>query len=380
MAYFVTGATGFIGRHLVEQLLKRDGDIHVLVREGSLDRLEKLSQEWGEPTRIKAVVGDLRAAQARRLRRRHRGAEGEDRPLLPPRRDLRHDRGRRRQRGAQRRRHQARGRARQRAGGRLPPPHLLGRGRRTAQGPLPRGHVRRGPEAPVRLPPHEVRVREDRARAGEGALARLPPRRRRRQLQDRRDGQDRRALLLLPGHPAHARPATAVAAADRAGARLHERRAGRLRREGDGPHRPPARPGRPGVPPDEPQVAALGRGPERVREGRARAAALGAHRQAHHRRAAQGRLLDADEAPGAQGRPQDGPRRLRHPRRGDRARRLHRPVRHPRYRARAEGIRHRGPRPLDVRLQAVGLLGAQPRPRRSSRTARCARPSTAARS
>ena len=36
MAYFVTGATGFIGRHLVEQLLQRDGDIHVLVREGSL--------------------------------------------------------------------------------------------------------------------------------------------------------------------------------------------------------------------------------------------------------------------------------------------------------------------------------------------------------
>jgi NAD(P)-dependent dehydrogenase (short-subunit alcohol dehydrogenase family) len=60
MAYFVTGATGFIGRHLVEQLLKRDGDIHVLVREGSLERLEKLSQEWGEPTRIKPVVGDLR--------------------------------------------------------------------------------------------------------------------------------------------------------------------------------------------------------------------------------------------------------------------------------------------------------------------------------
>jgi len=42
MAYFVTGATGFIGRHLVEQLLKRDGDIHVLVREGSVDRLREL--------------------------------------------------------------------------------------------------------------------------------------------------------------------------------------------------------------------------------------------------------------------------------------------------------------------------------------------------
>ena len=32
------------------------------------------------------------------------------------------------------------------------------------QGPVPRGHVRRGPEAALALPPHEVRVREDRAR------------------------------------------------------------------------------------------------------------------------------------------------------------------------------------------------------------------------
>ena len=39
-AYFVTGATGFIGRHLVERLLEREGDIHVLVREGSREKLE----------------------------------------------------------------------------------------------------------------------------------------------------------------------------------------------------------------------------------------------------------------------------------------------------------------------------------------------------
>ena len=33
MTYFVTGATGFIGRHLVAELLRnRDGDVHVLVR------------------------------------------------------------------------------------------------------------------------------------------------------------------------------------------------------------------------------------------------------------------------------------------------------------------------------------------------------------
>ena len=61
MAYFVTGATGFIGRHLVEQLLKRDGDVYVLVREGSTGRLEQLVDDWGPEAkeRVKPVVGDL---------------------------------------------------------------------------------------------------------------------------------------------------------------------------------------------------------------------------------------------------------------------------------------------------------------------------------
>jgi NAD(P)-dependent dehydrogenase (short-subunit alcohol dehydrogenase family) len=61
--YFVTGATGFIGRHLVEQLLKRDGTIYVLVREGSRARLEELIAGWGAPPeRIVPVIGDLTAA------------------------------------------------------------------------------------------------------------------------------------------------------------------------------------------------------------------------------------------------------------------------------------------------------------------------------
>ena len=66
MAYFVTGATGFIGRHLVEQLLERDGDIYVLVREGSQGRLEELLDGWSAArgggdarARVKPVVGDL---------------------------------------------------------------------------------------------------------------------------------------------------------------------------------------------------------------------------------------------------------------------------------------------------------------------------------
>src|SRR3954469_8358512 len=59
MTYFVTGATGFIGRHLVEQLLQREGDIHVLVRETSRQRLDTLIERWGGAGRIHPVVGDL---------------------------------------------------------------------------------------------------------------------------------------------------------------------------------------------------------------------------------------------------------------------------------------------------------------------------------
>src|SRR5258705_13155657 len=60
MSYFVTGATGFIGRNLVELLLKREGTIYVLVREGSRGRLEELRASWGaDDSRIVPIVGDL---------------------------------------------------------------------------------------------------------------------------------------------------------------------------------------------------------------------------------------------------------------------------------------------------------------------------------
>jgi short-subunit dehydrogenase/thioester reductase-like protein len=71
MAYFVTGATGFIGSNLVPLLLERTArrrgaaaDIHLLVRRSSAVRLERLIDSWtvGKPAaraRLKPVIGDL---------------------------------------------------------------------------------------------------------------------------------------------------------------------------------------------------------------------------------------------------------------------------------------------------------------------------------
>jgi len=60
MGYFVTGATGFIGRNLVGRLLQREGTIYALVRAGSRGRLEELRTAWGaDGARVVPVAGDL---------------------------------------------------------------------------------------------------------------------------------------------------------------------------------------------------------------------------------------------------------------------------------------------------------------------------------
>jgi len=60
MSYFVTGATGFIGRHLVSNLLKRKGTVHVLVRKSSQKKLTQMIERMGwDARRIHPVVGDL---------------------------------------------------------------------------------------------------------------------------------------------------------------------------------------------------------------------------------------------------------------------------------------------------------------------------------
>ncbi|MCD6726435.1 MAG: SDR family oxidoreductase [Solirubrobacteraceae bacterium] len=57
--YFVTGATGFIGRNVVERLLERGGEIHALVRPDAGERLDELIARWGAQGRVHPVAGDL---------------------------------------------------------------------------------------------------------------------------------------------------------------------------------------------------------------------------------------------------------------------------------------------------------------------------------
>jgi NAD(P)-dependent dehydrogenase (short-subunit alcohol dehydrogenase family) len=58
--YFVTGATGFIGRNLIERLLQREGTVYALVRAGSRGRLEELRTSWGaDGARVVPIAGDL---------------------------------------------------------------------------------------------------------------------------------------------------------------------------------------------------------------------------------------------------------------------------------------------------------------------------------
>jgi NAD(P)-dependent dehydrogenase (short-subunit alcohol dehydrogenase family) len=60
MSYFVTGATGFIGRNLVQRLLRREGTVYALVRAGSRGRLEELRTSLGpDGARVVPIAGDL---------------------------------------------------------------------------------------------------------------------------------------------------------------------------------------------------------------------------------------------------------------------------------------------------------------------------------
>ncbi|MCC2656247.1 MAG: family oxidoreductase [Panacagrimonas sp.] len=61
MNYFVTGATGFIGKFLLERLLARDeAKVYVLVRESSREKFDALAVRYGESCKkLHIVAGDI---------------------------------------------------------------------------------------------------------------------------------------------------------------------------------------------------------------------------------------------------------------------------------------------------------------------------------
>jgi NAD(P)-dependent dehydrogenase (short-subunit alcohol dehydrogenase family) len=62
MTYFVTGATGFIGRYLMANLMRRKGVVHVLLRKESQRKFDALAREQGwDPKRLVVLHGDVGA-------------------------------------------------------------------------------------------------------------------------------------------------------------------------------------------------------------------------------------------------------------------------------------------------------------------------------
>ena len=326
MSYFVTGATGFIGRHLVERLLEREGDIHVLVREGSREKLDALIERWGAADRIKPVVGDLTEPLLGRLRRRTAGARGR-RPLLPPRRDLRHDRGRDAQRAAQRRRHAERGRPRQRRSARASSTTCP----RSPSPAATRATSPRTCSTRARSCPRPTTGRSSRPRSSSASGSRAPGActgpsivvgNSKTGEMDKIDGP----YYFFKAIQKLAPRAAGVVPAGLARVGLDEHRAGRLRRRRDRPHRPRGRASTARRSTSStPRASRAGEVMNTfARAGHAPAARSMRDRQEAHGHAPEGRPALRDADPGAQGRPQARARRPRDPRRGPRARRLHR--------------------------------------------------------
>ncbi|HKW69779.1 MAG TPA: SDR family oxidoreductase [Candidatus Dormibacteraeota bacterium] len=61
MVRFVTGGTGFIGRHLLRRLARRDSTTYILVRPPSFERLGAFIESLGAADRLRPMQGDITA-------------------------------------------------------------------------------------------------------------------------------------------------------------------------------------------------------------------------------------------------------------------------------------------------------------------------------
>ena len=227
---------------------------------------------------------------------------------------------------------------------------------------VPRRHVRGGRGARSPVLQDQARFRRRGAPRIEAPLPHLPAGVRRRPLADRRDRQDRRPLLFLQDAAEGARHRAAVAADDRHRGRPHQHRAGRFRRRCARLPRAQERTRRQVLSPDRPRAAPHRRGAQHLRPRRPCAADDDAHQREDVRLHSgadpvRSRIAGAGQArdPRRADRPRDSARRIP-------VRQLAHALRQPRSRKSAQGVGHRGAAARGVCREAVGLLGAQPRP------------------
>ena len=234
MAYFVTGATGFIGRFLGRQPAEaRRADLRARAQEFGRRSSRSCATTTGSATeeQVIGVVGDLGQAEPRRSpptisrssRARSRISSISPRSTICPR-------ARRRSRPPTSTARATRSSSPTTVGRRLLPSRELDRRRRALRRRVSRGHVRggRGPRPSVLQ--DQARFRRRGAQALQAAVPDLPSGLRRRRLEDRLHRQDRRTVLLLQVAAEAARRAAAVDADGRHRRRPHQHRSGRLRR------------------------------------------------------------------------------------------------------------------------------------------------------
>ena len=256
-----------------QNLLQRGRPIYVLVRKGSEKKLAAMRKRWGaDDKQVDRRRGRSRQARPRRRGGRRQEAQGQDRPPVPSRRDLRPQGQCRGAADRQRRRNEERGAVRRGGPGGMLPSRELDRRGGAVRRHVSRRHVRGGRRPRPSVLQDQARFRRARAPRLQAAVPHLPPGLRRRPLEDRRDRQDRRPVLLLQDAAEAARHAAAVDADDRHRGRPHQHRARGFRRRRARPPRAQEGARRQVLPPDRPRAAPDRRSAQHLRPRRPRAA------------------------------------------------------------------------------------------------------------